>query len=50
MVVAASMPKRRFTSSAIGTDYFDRIDDAKAAQRLVRRLHDLGYSLQLWVA
>lgn len=34
----------------LGTDYFDRIDKAKAAQRLVRRLHALGYSIQLPIA
>jgi transposase len=31
----------------LGTDYFDRTDKAKTAQRLIRRLHDLGYSVQL---
>jgi transposase len=31
----------------LGTDYFDRTDKARTAQRLIRRLHDLGYSVQL---
>ena len=31
----------------LGDDYFDRADKAKAATRLVRRLHDLGYEVQI---
>lgn len=34
----------------LGTDYFDRIDKAKAANRLVRRLKDLGYDVELKTA
>jgi hypothetical protein len=31
----------------LGGDYFDRRDKKRAAQRLVRRLHDLGYAVTL---
>ena len=34
----------------LGTDYFDRADKAKTASRLVRRLRDLGYSVDLKAA
>jgi transposase len=34
----------------LGNDYFDRADKAKAATRLVRRLHDLGYEVQITAA
>ena len=34
----------------LGDDYFDRADKAKTANRLVRRLHDLGYEVQIATA
>jgi transposase len=34
----------------LGTGYFDRADKAKAADRLVRRLKDLGFQVELKVA
>lgn len=34
----------------LGDDHFDRADKAKAATRLVRRLHDLGYEVQIATA
>jgi hypothetical protein len=33
----------------LGHDYFDRIDKEKAAKRLVRRLNNLGYDVDLKV-
>lgn len=34
----------------LGTDYFDRIDKANAADRLVRRLRNLGFNVELKAA
>lgn len=34
----------------LGDNYFDRMDKDKAASRLVRRLHDLGYDVALTAA
>ena len=31
----------------LGGDYFDRRDKKRAARRLVKRLHDLGYTVTL---
>ena len=31
----------------LGGDYFDRRDKDRAAKRLVKRLHDLGYTVTL---
>jgi transposase len=31
----------------LGHDYFDRVNKAKAAERMVRRLNDLGFQVQL---
>jgi hypothetical protein len=33
-----------------GADHFDRRDKAKLAKRLVARLHDLGFSVELRAA
>ncbi len=38
------------TYRELGRDYFDRYDKAKLAQRLARRIKDLGYEVQLNVA
>jgi len=34
----------------LGHDYFDRINKTKAAERMVRRLNDLGFQVQLTAA
>jgi len=34
----------------LGADHFDRRDKAKLAQRLLARLHDLGFNVELRAA
>jgi transposase len=34
----------------LGTNYFDQVDKAKAASRLLRRLQDLGYKVEIQAA
>ena len=34
----------------LGTDYFDRLDRTHAAERLVRRLQNLGFQVELKAA
>ena len=54
MAVAASMLTAAFYMIRddvdfrdLGTDYFDRIDRKKTADRLVRKLTDLGYAVDI---
>ena len=37
----------RYVVNQLGGQYFERLDRTKATQRLVKRLRDLGYRVQL---
>ena len=50
LTAAYSMLRDGVASRGLGADHFDRRDKAKHAKRVLARLHDLGFSVELRAA
>ena len=50
LTAAYSMLRDGVASRGLGADHFDRRDKAKHAKRVLARLHDFGFSVELRAA